>query len=187
MKTCITCIHGLTRRSPCEDCLTPEVNGFYAYRNYEEGNPIEHLTALQRSGEREIVLGGEGEHTVSALWSYQKALEHLIDTCENVGGLTWRQSNDTIITDTYHGAFHLIYEEGKLRRIFKRSRSDKPLVHWWTSKPDFDNLKELILSADTGEKLGKLEKDIYTRDFDDAEKVNLMEYLRARIGFVNEK
>jgi len=190
---CRTCINVVADKSKCKGCLgkstkiqNPDGSTTYQYEynNYTEGDPVAKLIELQRSGKRNIVLGGEGEHEVNVNWSYEKTLAKLIDRCEDVGGLTWREGTDTIIIDKpfYGGAFHLQFQDGKLRRILKRSRSDGPLIHWWTSKPDYDNIKNQILAAETEKQLDELVKELHTMDFDETEKTHLMEYVRARIG-----
>jgi len=181
---CRKCINGLIRKN-CEGCLTPELeDGRFAYRNYKEGNPVVELIKMQRSGDRNIVLGGEGEHEVNVNWSIEKAQAELSYVCEQCGGLCWRENPTTIIVDTYHGAFHLVYEDGKLRRIFKRRHSDLPLIHWWTSTNDYDEFKKRILAAMSEKELIGLEKEFYSSDLDDTEKQALAEYVRARIGNV---
>jgi len=182
MPDCRKCINGLVRKN-CEGCLTPELeDGRFAYRNYKKGNPVVELIKMQRSGEKNIVLGGEGEHEVNVKWTFGDALQALSETCEAVGGLCWRENPTTIIVDTYHGAFHLVYEDDKLRRIFKRAHRDLPLIHWWTSTNDYDEFKKKILTADTEKELHSLEKEFYSSDLDDTEKRMLAEYVRARIG-----
>ena len=191
MKGCITCLNALAIRDNCEGCLgvsrelvTPEGTRMimWEYNNYKEGNPVAELIKQQRSGERNIVLGGEGEHEVNVKWGIKQATKKLSYTCEMVGGLCWREDDNTIIVDTYHGAFHLVYEEDKLRRIFKRTHRDRPLLHWWTSTNDYDEFKRRILAAITEKELIALEKEFYSSDLDETEKHTLAEYMRARIG-----
>lgn len=189
---CNTCNNALADRSMCPECLgkgreirNPDGTITYQwdYKYYNKGNPIAELIRLQRSGEKNIVLGGEGEHEVNMNWTISEATARLSATCEAVGGLSWREGQ-TIIVDTDHGAFHLVYEEEKLRKIFKRLRRDLPLIHWWTSTNDYDEFKKRILAADSEKELYRLEKEFYSSDLDEAEKHGLAEYLRARIGQV---
>jgi len=134
MPDCRTCLHGATH-TKCDGCLTPELpDGRFAYRHYVKGDPIPELIRMQRSGERNIVLGGEGEHEVNVNWTIDVAQAELANVCEHCGGLCWREKPDTIIVDKPYGpAFLLIYEDEKLRRIFKKVRKDLPPIHWWTS------------------------------------------------------
>ena len=133
MKSCFTCIHGLTRREPCKGCLTPVKDNSFAYNNYEEGDPIAELLKLQRSGERNIVIGGEGEHEVNVKWTIDTAYKSLSNVCEMCGGLCWKENPTTLILDkTYGGAFTLEYEDLKLARIHKETRQ-QPKREWWTA------------------------------------------------------
>lgn len=135
MKTCRTCVHALTRRESCEGCLTPKnEDGSFAYRNYVEGDPVARLIEMQRSGERNIVLGGEGEHEVNVSWSIDEAYKKLSHVCEECGGLCWKEKPNMLIVDkTYGGAFTMEYEEGKLARIYKETRQISKRL-WWIAE-----------------------------------------------------
>lgn len=189
---CNTCINALADRSRCPECLgkgqeirNPDGTTTYHwdYKYYNKGDPISELIRQQRNGERNIVLGGEGEHEVNVNWTIEEATKKLSDTCEAVGGLSWREG-DAIIVDTYHGAFHLIYENQRLRRILKAAHALCPLIHWWTSTNDYDEFRKRILAAMSEKELISLEKEVYSSDLDESEKRGLAEYMQARIGQV---
>jgi len=144
---------------------------------------VAELIRAQRTGEKNIVLGGEGEHEVNVSWTIDEAQAALSKVCEDCGGLCWRENPTTIIVDKPYGAaFLIVYEDGKLRRIFKGIHRSLPPVHWWTSTNDYDDFKKRILEAMTEEGLYDIEKDFSSSDLDDTEKKNLAEYMRARIG-----
>lgn len=133
MKSCKTCVNTLANRNACEGCLTVSKGASFAYRNYEEGDPRALLLEMQRSGRRNIVLGGEGEHEVNVKWAIDTAYRSLSHVCEMCGGLCWKENPTTLIVDkTYGGAFTLEYEDLKLARIYKETRQ-LPKRLWWTA------------------------------------------------------
>lgn len=131
--TCSTCVYGLTCRHPATtptrgDLCLPE------YKHYVEGDPRIRLLELQRSGEINIVLGGEGEHEVNSKWTIDEAYKHLDHVCNECGGLCWKEKPDTLIVDKpYGGAFTLVYVDGELHMIFKETRQIPKYV-WWTNE-----------------------------------------------------
>jgi len=138
MKSCKTCVNGLANRNACEHCLTVSKGASFDYRNYEEGDPRALLLEMQRSGRRNIVLGGEGEHEVNATWAIDTAYRTLSHVCEMCGGLCWKENPTTLIVDKpYGGAFTLEYEripvlaDLKLVRIYKETKQ-QPKKLWWT-------------------------------------------------------
>ena len=127
MVGCHTCLYKLTHER-CEGCLTPEnEDGSFPYFNYERGDGVERLREQQRSGERNIVIGDEGEHEVNALWSMEEAYKRLADTCEACGGLVVRDGEaQLLLMKTYGPTFVIEYMHGKLYRISKRLH-----IPWW--------------------------------------------------------
>lgn len=128
MPTCKTCIYALTRREPCEGCLIPEnEDASYAYRNYQEGDPFKELLKMQRSGERNIVIGGEGEHEVNVSWTMDEAYKHLAHVCEMCGGLVVKDGlTQLLLMKPYGPSFVIEYMHGKLYRISIRQHTP-----WW--------------------------------------------------------
>ena len=126
MKQCSTCVYGATCGQPTrerDDCL-PE------YKHYVEGDPRDRLLELQRSGEINIVIGGEGEHEVNAKWSIEEAYKHLAHVCEECGGLVVHDGLTQLrLMKSYGPSFVLEWMHDKLYRISIR-------VHrtWWEAK-----------------------------------------------------
>jgi len=123
---CMSCVHGLTSSHPdrnrCEECLSDE-----KYGHYVEGDPRVRLLELQRSGEVNIVIGGEGEHEVNANWSLDEAYRHLADTCEACGGLVARDGLcQLLLMKTYGPSFVIEWMHGKLYKISIREHTT-----WW--------------------------------------------------------
>lgn len=131
-QSCVTCVYGYScgytdegkvydeegeRVYPREDCLK-----HMAYKHWELGDPILRKRELEFSGKVNIVL--DGEHEVNRLWDWKKTFEHLIETCENVGFMTYRhpEEHDAIRCETSFGpAFDLFFSEDRktLLRITK--------------------------------------------------------------------
>ncbi len=128
---CMTCIYGLT----CNHRDAGEPNRWGClddgkYKHYVEGDPKIRLLKLQRSGEINIVIGGEGEHEVNANWSMEEAYKHLADTCEACGGLVVKEGvAQLLLMKTYGPSFVLEWMHGKLVRISIRERRV-----WWEAK-----------------------------------------------------
>uniref|UniRef100_A0A6M3LYA7 Uncharacterized protein n=1 Tax=viral metagenome TaxID=1070528 RepID=A0A6M3LYA7_9ZZZZ len=126
MKSCVTCVYGATCGQPTrerDDCLP-------TYKHYEEGDPKVRLLELQRSGEINIVIGGEGEHEVNANWSIEEAYKHLAATCEACGGLVVHDGFvQLVLMKTYGPSFVLEWMHGKLYRISIRQHEP-----WWEAK-----------------------------------------------------
>lgn len=129
-KSCVTCVFGLTcthpdpeKRSDCQADLK--------YSHYVEGDPRIRLLELQRSGEINIVIGGEGEHEVNANWGHAKAYEHLFKTCEACGGLVTGGSTgyQLVLMKSYGPTFVLEWMHDKLYKISIREHNV-----WWTAK-----------------------------------------------------
>jgi len=88
------------------------------------------LLKLQRSGEVDIVIGGEGEHCVNANWSIKEAYKHLADTCEACGGLVvWDGFTQLVLMKSYGPTFVLEWMHGKLHKISIRNHKV-----WWEAK-----------------------------------------------------
>ena len=65
-------------------------NGHYLYKNYKRGDAAKKRRDAERGGVTRIVIGGQGEHEVNALWPIDKAYKVLSNTCENIGGMIGR-------------------------------------------------------------------------------------------------
>ena len=140
MKQCATCINGLTTSHPdrtrCEECLSPLIDDGESalkfrkgelYKHWVEGDPRTRLLELQRSGEINIVIGGEGEHEVNANWTMGEAYKHLADTSEACGGLVVKDGlTQLLLMKTYGPSFVIEYMHSKLYKISIRQH-----IPWW--------------------------------------------------------
>ena len=133
MTTCITCVNGLTTsypdRSRCDECLGLLPRG-EAYKHWVEGDPRIRLLELQRSGEINIVIGGEGEHEVNANWTIHEAYAHLANVCNECGGLVVRDGTlQLVLGKTYGPTYVLEWMHGRLYRISIRKH-----ISWWEAE-----------------------------------------------------
>ena len=132
-KGCRTCVYGYScgvddegnRTYPRDDCLQGEW-----YTRWELGDPILRRRELEFSGKINIVL--DGEHEINRSWDWKKTFEHLIETCENVGFMTYRHPEvaNAIRCETSFGpAFDLFFSEDRktLLRITKSTMHQKDL------------------------------------------------------------
>jgi hypothetical protein len=138
-KGCLSCVYGYTcgftdegktydeageRVWPRDNCVDED------YKHWKYGDPILRKRELEFSGKVNIVLNGE--HEVNRLWDWKKTFEHLIETCENVGFMTYRHPEDknALRCETSFGpAFDLFFSEDRktLLRITKSTRHQKDL------------------------------------------------------------
>ena len=137
MKSCSNCVNGLTTSHPdrdrCNECLghAPSLFGIIPpgeiYKHWEEGDPRVRLLELQRSGEINIVIGGEGEHEINAKWSIHEAYKHLANVCNECGGLvTMDSSIQLVLGKTYGPSFVIEWMHGCLYKISIRHHEP-----WW--------------------------------------------------------
>lgn len=99
--------------------------GRYLYRHYKRGNSLKKLLEKQRSGEMNIVIGGQGEHEVNVLWSIKEAYRNLAKVCEICGGLVSKNSTAIQLSKPYGGIWIINYRDGKLRNISQNNV-------WWS-------------------------------------------------------
>ena len=131
MPACGKCVYGLTSsypdRSRCDECLAKD-----DYSRFEPGDPRDRLLKLQRSGEINIVIGGEGEHEVNANWTMAEAYRHLANVCEECGGLVTHDGfTKLVLMKPYGPSYVLDWMHGKLYRISVSVRSHEP---WWAAE-----------------------------------------------------
>ncbi len=131
MPTCRECLYVLTHDN-CEGCLDPSgFGGPFQYQNFKQGDGIARLLEFQRAGKVNIVIGGEGEHEVNALWSMDQAYKHLANTCEHCGGLVIKDGlTQLLLMKPYGPSFVLEWMHSKLYRISIRRHTP-----WWEAKP----------------------------------------------------
>ena len=131
---CKTCIHVLADHTPCDTCLTPRnEDGSYPYKNYKRGT-IHEICAERHRQElagRNIVLGREGEHCVSANWTIEQTRAKLSDCCNAVGGLSWREGDVIVVDKPYEGGYKIEFVDGKLTYIYRETRR-QPKKLWWS-------------------------------------------------------
>ena len=112
-KNCLSCINNGTDKTQCEGCLDNN------YANWEAGDSDAKLLEMQRSGERNIVIGGEGEMEVNALWGYEEAYMKLFDVAEQVGGMVYREGpRQLLVTKAYDNKSYLLFfENGGIQEV----------------------------------------------------------------------
>jgi len=130
----MSCVNGLTSSHPdrnrCDECLSDEKSTMGIYSHYVGGDPRIRLLKLQRSGEVNIVIGGEGEHEVNANWSIDEAYGHLADTCEACGGLVVKDGLcQLLLMKAYGPSFVIEWMHGKLYKISIREHTT-----WWEAR-----------------------------------------------------
>lgn len=132
LPSCRRCLYALTGpRERCDDCLKTQDGLILPYKHFVEGDPGARLLELQRKGERNIVIGGEGEHEVNALWGIGQAYKHLANICEVCGGLVVKEGlTQLLLMKPYGPSFVLVWMHGKLYRISERRH-----IPWWEAKP----------------------------------------------------
>jgi hypothetical protein len=134
-KGCMTCKSMATHKdcgqcSGTDYCLgtCAEVDangGKYLYKNWKESNPEEQMNELknmEKSGERSIVIGGQGEAEVNVKNTPQETLEELCRVAEACGYSVSRgywQDWKKEINVVNHGHYRLTYYSDKLDSITK--------------------------------------------------------------------
>jgi len=138
-RSCETCLY-LATHDKCDGCLgTGEP---YDYKNWTlatfgQAMTLEH--ERQVSGERNIVVGGQGEAEVNARWTVKEAYEHLVRVSSECGYLTSApkfDADEACIRIFCHGEWFLFWKAGAFDRIEERSGR----CHW-SRHPDFLKVK----------------------------------------------
>jgi len=131
VKSCTTCVYGATCGRPHgEGDARPRADCLPDYKHYVEGDPRIRLLELQRSGEINIVIGGEGEHEVNANWTIHEAYAHLANTSEECGGLVVREGQtQLLLMKTYGPSFIIEWMHNRLYKISIREHTV-----WWEAK-----------------------------------------------------
>ena len=116
---CITCVFGATCGQPREgEDARPRADCLPEYKHYVKGDPRVRLLKLQRSGEINIVIGGEGEHEVNANWTIHEAYAHLANVCNECGGLVTKEGSlQLLLGKTYGPSFVIEWMHGRLYKI----------------------------------------------------------------------
>lgn len=147
-RTCHTCLYMATHEK-CDGCLnTKEDWAEYRatgnmppnrYANYEEGNWLDRMIEAERSGQRNIVIGGQGEAECNTRWTPQKTSTHLHYVSGECGYLTGNlhRVGDEIHLriSTQEGTFLLVWDVAteQLQRI--ENVNDSNGWHWTDSNP----------------------------------------------------
>ncbi len=144
-KCCRTCKYMAIGLDRCQDCLGKavtkqiemEANGDsrsvfrtdYEYKNWEPGNWLRELHAAELRGQKNIVLGGQGEFDFVATNSPQSVAKHLHYVAGEVGGYVGYLEN--IGGGEYHldahiqsGQFKIIWNDNQLSRVMKYTDTD---------------------------------------------------------------
>lgn len=128
--SCETCVSALTR-ALCKDCLGRSMP--FAYKNWTPGDPDAELLKLERSGELNIVIGGEGEAEVNVTWSSSRAAQKLSRVAEMCGYLLARSKDmRRLALCCPHGEFVLVYNDDlkRLSQILRAYHDREPTVIW---------------------------------------------------------
>lgn len=99
--------------------------GQYPYRNFKAGDAYRHRLEAERRGERNIVIGGQGEHEINALWTINEAYKHLSHVSEECGGLTSKDSGILLTVCKETGEHRIEYMHGKLYRITRLAHREE--------------------------------------------------------------
>ncbi len=120
---CRECVSIFTKEG-CEGCLDIDPKdagayklGQYPYRNFKAGDGYRARLEVERRGDRNIVIGGQGEHEINALWSINEAYEKLAHVSEECGGLTTKDSLILLTVCKETGEHRIEYMHDKLYRI----------------------------------------------------------------------
>lgn len=121
MKSCENCLFAATHEQ-CDGCLgNPPSGQPFEYKHWTKGDGIARLRQLQKSGECNIVIGGQGEAEVNAKWTPAEAYQHLFRAAEACGyAITkgrWEFSVSEIELGLPHGHFRVIWWNEKLHAI----------------------------------------------------------------------
>ncbi len=85
--SCNSCLHTGQSYDKCfEGCLDKDEDGQNLYKDYVHGDAVAEILKQERSGERNIVIGGSGEMEVNVLWPLEEARKKLFDVGCDVGG-----------------------------------------------------------------------------------------------------
>ena len=136
---CKMCVHMATHGN-CDGCLGPIGADPYEFNNFKPGNWLRALQAAEASGERNIVIGGQGEAEVNALWDVDKTYEHLCYVSEQCGYYTESPHNAEDETglrrtrmkiNTSEGCFELRWKcGGAFEGIDRLGRDGGRVVSW---------------------------------------------------------
>lgn len=123
MKSCQTCLYALTHEK-CDGCLGPVGTTPYLYQNWLAGDGVARQDELQRTGERSIVIGGQGEAEVNVKTPPGDVFKNLCRVAEQCGysvrkGQWGRFSTTTKELEILmpHGHFRLIWWNDSLHAI----------------------------------------------------------------------
>ena len=147
-RDCMTCVHMATH-DRCQGCLnTPEDFATFRatremppmrYTNWEEGNWLAAVTEAQRTGRRDIVIGGQGEAEVNTRDTPQEAARRLRHVAEQCGyrceQLRGGGDEHRLRFWTFDGLFEIEWIRGELAHIWrldmdKEGRELAPIETW---------------------------------------------------------
>jgi len=131
-KSCETCLYALTHEK-CSGCLGNPTSGqSYAYHHWIAGDGVARLRQQQKSGERNIVIGSQGEAEVNVRWTPDEAYKNLFHAAEACGyAITkgrWEFSTSELELGLPHGHFRITWWNNQLHAI------DQIIIrnHWHT-------------------------------------------------------
>lgn len=147
---CQTCLYMATHEK-CDGCLRTEedykamkFDGSpdppFRYLYYKEGNWMDRVIQAEIDGDRNIVIGGQGEAEVNTKWTPQETSTHLHYVSEQCGYSTGSLTNDGMIRSlriaTTEGQYRLVWSvDGRLLRI---EPIGKVMFDWkWENKNPF--------------------------------------------------
>ncbi len=119
-KSCETCLYALTHEK-CPGCLGNQPFQYLNWSAANLGEQLKRLRELQRSGERNIVIGGQGEAEVNAEWTPKESYEKLFHVAEACGYMItkgrWNFQTSEIELGLPHGHFRIIWWNDQLHAI----------------------------------------------------------------------
>jgi len=121
-KSCETCLYAATHEQ-CDGCLgNPPAGQPFEYKHWTEGDGIARRRELEKTGQRNIVIGGAGEAEVNVNWTPDQTLTHLVMVAEACGycvtkGRHWEYFCHELEIVTGEGHFRLTWWHNQFRSI----------------------------------------------------------------------
>lgn len=144
-RTCQTCLYMATHEH-CKGCLGPADVKEFLYTNWKPGNWLKRMNDFERTGKRNIVIGGQGEAEVNVKQTPAEASKNLHQVAKccgyTVDSLRCTASYTGLQLDiwTSAGWFRLYWdttdknEPGKLHHIDRLNGNNKPARQSWPNE-----------------------------------------------------
>ena len=121
-KSCESCLYAATHEQ-CDGCLgNPPAGAPFAYKHWTPGDGIARRRELEKSGQRNIVIGGVGEAEVNVNWTPDEAFQNLSKVAQACGYFVarsrqWNSLCHELEILTPAGHFRLTWHHGKFQHI----------------------------------------------------------------------